>query len=51
VAGQSELAAGDRMVLRTLRTRARERQRYWIGVPLLVAGTAGALALARGRCG
>jgi len=48
VAGRSEVAAGDRMVLRTLRTRARERQRYWIGVPLLLAGAAGALVLAGG---
>jgi hypothetical protein len=49
VAGRSELAAGDRMVLRTLRTRARAGQRYWIGLPLLLAGAAGAFALARGR--
>ena len=49
VAGRSELTAGDRMVLRTLRTRARERQRYWIGVPLLLAGAVGALVLARAR--
>ncbi len=49
VAGRSELTAGDRMVLRTLRTRARERQRYWIGGPLLLAGAVGALVLARAR--
>jgi len=47
LAGRGELTAGDRMVLRTLRDRARERQRYWLGVPLLALGTGGALVLAR----
>jgi hypothetical protein len=37
------------MVLRTLRTRARERQRLWLGVPLLVAGGTAALVLVWGR--
>jgi len=27
----SEITAGDRMVLGTLRAKARERQRYWLG--------------------
>jgi zinc/manganese transport system permease protein len=47
LAGRGELTAGDRMVLRTLRGKARERQRYWLGVPLLAVGAGGALALAR----
>ena len=39
LAGRAEIAAGDRMVLRTLRSHARERQRLWLGVPRLVIGT------------
>jgi len=38
--GREELVAGDRMVLRTLRARARERQRVWLGVPLAATGAA-----------
>ncbi len=49
LAGRSEITAGDWMVLKTLRGKARERQRYWLGVPLLAAGGAGALALAQRR--
>ena len=45
LAGRAELTAGDRMVLRTLRARARERQRYWLGVPLLALGAGGVLWL------
>jgi hypothetical protein len=38
------------MVLLTLRRHARERQRLWLGVPLLVVGTLGvAIPLARRR--
>jgi zinc/manganese transport system permease protein len=52
LAGRAEISAGDRMVLRTLRGRARERQRLWLGVPLLVAGAAAAWWLAtRARAG
>ena len=47
LAGRAELLAGDRMVIQALRARARERQRWWLGLPLLVAGAGGALALAR----
>lgn len=47
--GRSEIAAGDRMVLKTLRGKARERQRVWLGAPLLVLGAVGALILARAR--
>ena len=50
LADRGEITAGDRFVLATLRGRARERQRYWLGVPLLVTGAAGGLVLlARGR--
>ena len=49
LAGRSEITAGDRLVLRTLRSKARERQRYWLGIPLLAVGGAGTLALARAR--
>jgi zinc/manganese transport system permease protein len=41
--GREELVAGDRMVLRTLRARARERQRYLLGLPLLGLGVASTL--------
>jgi zinc/manganese transport system permease protein len=49
LAGRGELTAGDRLVLRTLRAKARERQRYWLGVPLLVVGAGGVFMLARRR--
>jgi zinc/manganese transport system permease protein len=49
LASRTEIAAGDTMVLRTLRSRARERQRYWIGVPLLALGALGAAVVRRGR--
>src|SRR5262245_61619669 len=38
LASRGEIAAGDRMVLDTLRTRARVRQRWWLGAPWFVAG-------------
>jgi zinc/manganese transport system permease protein len=47
LASRGEITAGDRMVLTTLRGRARERQRLWLGLPLLGLGAAGALGLAR----
>jgi zinc/manganese transport system permease protein len=47
LASRTEIAAGDAMVLRTLRARARERQRYWIGLPLIALGAGGAAALRR----
>ena len=49
LAGRAEMVAGDQLVLRTLRARARARQRWWLGVPLLVLGAGGALFLARRR--
>ncbi|HXA98326.1 MAG TPA: metal ABC transporter permease [Candidatus Dormibacteraeota bacterium] len=42
LAGRGEIVAGDRMVLATLRAHARTRQRFWLGVPLLVLGVLGA---------
>jgi zinc/manganese transport system permease protein len=56
LAGRAEILAGDRLVLGTLQTRARARQRWWLGVPLVLLGAGGALFLARrlvtsgGRC-
>ncbi|HEY3066977.1 MAG TPA: metal ABC transporter permease [Methylomirabilota bacterium] len=40
LAGRDELVAGDRLVLRTLRQRVRERQRFVVGVPLALGGAA-----------
>ena len=40
LAGRGEIAAGDRMVLATLRARARARQRVWLGLPLFLGGAA-----------
>ena len=56
LAGRAEVLAGDRLVLRTLQARARARQRWWLGVPLVMLGAGGALfvarrpATSRGRC-
>jgi len=49
LAGRGEMLAGEQTVLRALRARARERQRWWLGVPLLALGAGGAAALARRR--
>jgi zinc/manganese transport system permease protein len=49
LASRGEITSGDRFVLKTLRGRARERQRFWLGLPLLSLGAAGALTLARRR--
>ncbi len=46
LASRGEITAGDRFVLETLRGRARDRQRFWLGLPLLALGAAGALGLA-----
>ncbi len=51
LAGRSEISAGDRMVLGTLRGKARERQRYWVGVPLGGVGVSLGVMLARRRAG
>lgn len=49
LASRGEITAGDRMVLTTLRSRARERQRCRLGVPLFVLGATGVLVLAQLR--
>lgn len=38
LAGRSEISAGDELVLRHLAAQARERQRWWLGLPLLALG-------------
>jgi zinc/manganese transport system permease protein len=47
LAGRSELLAGDELVLRHLREKARTRQRWLLGLPLLVVGSAGFVILRR----
>ena len=49
---REEIVAGDRLVLKTLRRNARERQRWTLGVPLTLVGvTLAALgAISRRRC-
>lgn len=49
LASRSEITAGDQMTLNYLRNRARERQRFWLGVPLLGIGILGSAALTRLR--
>ena len=49
LAGRAEISAGDELVLRSLRAKARERQRWMLGVPLLLAGAGGLYWLARRR--
>jgi zinc/manganese transport system permease protein len=45
LASRGEIAAGDRLVLHTLRRKARERQRLWLGLPLFLVGCSAALLL------
>jgi len=40
-------AGGGSAVLKTLRAKARERQRYALGIPLLLLGAIGLAGLAR----
>jgi zinc/manganese transport system permease protein len=49
LASRSEITAGDQMVLNHLRSEARKRQRFWLGIPLLGIGIFGATALVRSR--
>jgi zinc/manganese transport system permease protein len=49
LASRGEITAGDRMVLTTLRSHARSRQRYWLGLPLFLTGAATAIWLFRCR--
>ena len=47
LASRSVIQAGDRLVLRELQARARERQRYGLGIPLLLAGMGGLVLMRR----
>lgn len=47
IAGRAEISAGDQLALRTLRAKARERQRLPLGLPLLLAGIAGTVYVRR----
>ena len=49
LASRSEITAGDQIVLKHLQSTARQRQRFWLGIPLLLFGAGGALTLARAR--
>jgi len=49
LAGKSELSAGDALVLRHLHGKARERQRFLLGLPLLAIGVWGFWAQLRRR--
>jgi zinc/manganese transport system permease protein len=49
LASRSEITAGDQIVLNHLRSQARERQRFWLGIPLLGIGVFGVTALVRLR--
>jgi zinc/manganese transport system permease protein len=49
LAGRSEIVAGDRLVLATLRRHARQRQRFVLGVPLMLGGAAAAVWLTSRR--
>jgi zinc/manganese transport system permease protein len=45
----NEMARGERFVLDTLRAKARERERWWVGVPMLLLAALGGIALALPR--
>ena len=45
LASRSEITAGDQIVLKHLQSTARLRQRFWLGIPLLLIGAGGALTL------
>jgi zinc/manganese transport system permease protein len=47
LASRSEITAGDQIVLNHLQSTARQRQRFWLGIPLLLIGAGGTLTLAR----
>ena len=49
LAGRGEISAGDELVLRSLRAKARERQRWMLGWPLLLCGVGGCLWLASAK--
>jgi hypothetical protein len=43
----TEMGRGERFVVDYLRTRGRERERWYIGLPLAAAGLIGAAAIVR----
>ena len=45
LAGRSEISAGDALVLRDLQGKARERQRWMLGLPMFLVGAGGFYAL------
>jgi len=47
LAGRSEIVAGDELVLQHLRDKARERQRWGLGLPLLLVGAGGVYLFSR----
>jgi zinc/manganese transport system permease protein len=47
--GKSEISAGDQLVLRHLRGKARARQRFGLGIPIFLVGVGGLYALVRRR--
>jgi zinc/manganese transport system permease protein len=49
IAGRSEIAAGEQLVLRHLRHKARERQQLMLGLPLLVCGAWGFYLMSKKR--
>ena len=50
LAGRSEIVAGEQLVLRDLREKARDRQRPMLSLPLLLIGAGGCyLLLMEGR--
>jgi hypothetical protein len=49
LASRSEITAGEQMALNHLRDLARERQRFWLGLPLLGFGATVFLALWRSK--
>ena len=51
LAGRSEIGAGERMVLIHLRRKARDRQRFALGLPLTALGGIGFFVLMRRRAG
>jgi zinc/manganese transport system permease protein len=49
LAGRSEISAGDQLTLRYFRSKARQRQRFALGLPLLLAGAGGLYALSKAK--
>ncbi len=49
LAGKSEISAGDQLVLNTLRGKARDRQRFALGIPLLIVGACSLYMMTRRR--